>query len=848
MFLREHARARTRLSDFLPWAAMIAPGIILNKDGSFQRTLGFRGPDLDSATQSELIATSARLNAALKRLGSGWAIHVEAQRKASPDYPASEGFPDPVSGLVDEERRAQFEDWAVVATYGADRRTIEAHQPNFTSAYYLTLQWLPPADDSARAASLLFEGGEKTQANAADHVQDFTRETARLFDMIEGVMPECRWLGPEETLTYLHSTISTKGQRIALPETPMHLDALLADELLVGGLAPQLGQQHLRCLTITGFPASTIPGMLDELNRLGFGYRWTTRAILMDKIAAQKTLTKIRRLWFSKRKSLGAILKEVLTNEASILVDSDATNKSAEADAALQDLGADVAGYCYVTTTITIFGDTARDADAKIQSIEKIVRGRDFACVPETLNALEAWLGSHPGNAYANVRQPPVSTINLAHIMPVSAVWAGQERDDHMNGPALFHARTQGATPFRFSLHVGDVGHSLVVGPTGAGKSVLLAFIALQFRRYPNAQIFAFDHGSSIRAATLGMGGEWHDLGGTIAPTEGRAATQTTLQPLAAIDKPDERAWAADWIAAILAREGQSITPEIKDHLWSALGSLACAPKDQRTLTGLAVLVQSAALKQALLPYTIAGPYGRLLDADSEAFGSSDVQAFETEGLVGTPPAPAVLAYLFHRIGRRLDGRPTLILIDEGWLALDDEMFGRQLKEWLKTLRKKNASVVFATQSLADIEGSAIAPAIIESCPTRLFLANERALEPQIGGIYRRFGLNDRQIEIIAGATPKRDYYCQSALGNRLFDLGLGPFALAFTAASSRSDMNAIGTLIETHSAEKFAEAWLRHRGLAWAADIVAHELAATTPSEPAPITEPDLFNEGEEQ
>ena len=133
-----------------------------------------------------------------------------------------------------------------------------------------------------------------------------------------------------------------------------------------------------------------------------------------------------------------------------------------------------------------------------------------------------------------------------------------------------------------------------------------------------------------------------------------------------------------------------------------------------------------------------------------------------------------MLAYLFHRIEGRLDGRPTLLIVDEGWLALDDEGFAGQLREWLKTLRKKNASVIFATQSLSDIDGSAIAPAIIESCPTRLFLPNERAIEPQITAIYRRFGLNDRQIEILARATPKRDYYCQSRRGNRLFELGLG--------------------------------------------------------------------------
>ncbi|PZU10741.1 conjugal transfer protein TrbE [Sphingomonas sp.] len=804
LFLREHARRASRLSDFLPWAAMIAPGIILNKDGSFLRIARFRGPDLDSATQAELIATSARLNSALKRLGTGWAIYVEAQRSASPGYPVSDGFADPVSMLIDEERRDLFE--------GGD-----ITRPNFTSAYYLTLQWLPPADDTSKASSLFYEGGAEGVATAADHLDDFERETGRVLDMVEGVMPEAAWLSSAETLTYLHSTISTHDQQIAVPETPMHLDALLADELLVGGLTPQLGGKHLRCLSITGFPAATVPGMLDELNRLGFAYRWTTRAICLDKVSAQRMLNRIRRLWFSKRKSLAAIIKEVLTNEASVLVDSDAANKSAEADAALQDLGADIAGYAYVTTTITVLGDSPRDADLRLQAIEKIVRGRDFACIAEGLNALEAWLGSLPGNPYANVRQPPISTLNLAHIMPVSAVWAGPASDGHFNAPPLFHARTLGSTPFRFSLHVGDVGHTLVVGPTGSGKSVLLAFMALQFRRYRGAQVFAFDYGGSIRAATLAVGGEWHDLGGAL----GGDAAPLSLQPLARIDEADERAWASDWLGAILAREGFAITPEVKEHLWTALGSLADAPVAQRTLTGLTVLIQASGLKRALAPYTLAGPYGRLLDGDIEHFGDSNAQAFETEGLVGTPAAPAVLAYLFHRIGRWLDGRPILILIDEGWLALDDPLFGRQLKEWLKTLRKKNASVVFATQSLADIEGSAIAPAIIESCPTRLFLANERALEPQILGVYRRFGLNDRQIEIIASATPKRDYYCQSALGNRLFDLGLGPVALAFTAASSRTDLNAITALVEQHGPEGFAAAWARHRGLGWAAEFL---------------------------
>ena len=243
--------------------------------------------------------------------------------------------------------------------------------------------------------------------------------------------------------------------------------------------------------------------------------------------------------------------------------------------------------------------------------VEKVIQGRDFTCMAESVNAVEAWLGSLPGHVYANVRQPPVSTLNLAHMIPLSAVWAGPARDEHLGAPALFFARTEGATPFRFSLHVGDVGHTLVVGPTGAGKSVLLALMALQFRRYPGNQVFAFDFGGSIRAAALAMGGDWHDLGGALSDD---ATEPVALQPLAGIDDAAERAWAAEWIANILARETIVITPEAKDHLWSALTSLASAPPAERTLTGLSVLVAVAgaqARAATLLPRRTLWPLAR---------------------------------------------------------------------------------------------------------------------------------------------------------------------------------------------------------------------------------------------
>lgn len=392
-----------------------------------------------------------------------------------------------------------------------------------------------------------------------------------------------------------------------------------------------------------------------------------------------------------------------------------------------------------------------------------------------------------------------------------------------LEGPPLLITRTDGATPFRLVLHIGDVGHTLVVGPTGAGKSVLLATLVAQFRRYAGSQVFVFEMGRSMRATILGLGGDYYDLG-----LDG----ETAFQPLARVDEPAYRSWAAEWIEGRLSMEGIAVGPEEKSAVWSALGSLASAQVAQRTMTGLLALLQSNRLRQALAPYALGGAHGRLLDADHDRLGSAAVQGFEMEDLMPSKAAAnAVIRYLFARLEDRFDGRPTLLVLDEAWLFLDDPVFAAQLREWLKTLRKKNVAVVFATQSLADISNSAIAPAIVESCASRIFLANPQAIEPQIRVIYEGFGLNARQIQIVARAQPKRHYYYQSRLGNRLFELGLGPVALAFAGASTPEDQRAIDTICAESGRDGFAAAWLRHRELDWAADLLAEFVPPSTAS-----------------
>jgi type IV secretion system protein TrbE len=304
--LSEYRSRADRLADHLPWAALVAPGVVLNKDGSFQRTLRFRGPDLESATEAELVGACARLNNVLRRFGSGWALFFEADRFEALGYPDA-SFPDPVSWLVDEERRASFERRA---SGGGDQHAARDH---FESAYYLTLLYLPAADQVARAERALLETTRPTAGR--DWRQDlaaFIAETERVSDLLSGFMAEVRAIDDAETLSYLHRAISTKRHRVEAPESPIYLDAILTDTDLTGGIEPMLGDQHLRAVTVLGFPNMTHPGILDALNHQGFAYRWVSRFIALDKTVATKELTKLRRQWFNKRKSITALLREVL--------------------------------------------------------------------------------------------------------------------------------------------------------------------------------------------------------------------------------------------------------------------------------------------------------------------------------------------------------------------------------------------------------------------------------------------------------------------------------------------------------------------------------------------------------
>ena len=271
--LREYRQEPSRLPDLLIWAGLLAPGVVLNKNGSLQASFRFRGPDLESATASELIAVSARLNNVLKRLRSGWAVFIEAQRRPALSYQAGI-WPDMVSALIDEERRAKF-----------------AEGEQFESEYYLTLVYQTATMTTSMAYQMLYEHlPEGESVNYRETIRFFQEQCGRFEDLLTDIFPMIARLDDSETLTYLHSTVSTKRHPLSVPSIPMYLDVLVSDQDLKAGVRPMLGANYLRTLSIKMFPNETFPGILEALNELGMSYRYVVRYLALDREEAVREI------------------------------------------------------------------------------------------------------------------------------------------------------------------------------------------------------------------------------------------------------------------------------------------------------------------------------------------------------------------------------------------------------------------------------------------------------------------------------------------------------------------------------------------------------------------------------
>jgi type IV secretion system protein TrbE len=815
--LREHRSESRGLADLLNWAFMVDHGVILQKDGSLLAGWKYRGPDVSAATPHELNALSRHLNDALLNFGDDWMFHVDAVRRPAVSYAASV-FPDGATQIIDDERRASY-------------NTRASRQ--YETDYFLLVTHLPAPDAISRFNAFFVQGADRSRVEWTNVLGTFAVALNTIADRLSGFLKLER-LDSDQLMSHLHHALTGRDHPVRTPAHGSYLNVVLADQELVGGFEPRIGQMAIRAVAIQGYPHQSFGGQLEILNTLPFGFRWSNRLIPLGTHEAAKHIRRQQLQWFKKRKGAGAWVQEMVSKsntsapkpDDDLWLDQDARAMAVDAGEAASENASGSVRFCFYTQVMVVMDPDPVRASYVASEILKVLNDAGFTGRIETVNALDAFLGSLPGHGYPNLRRPLISTRNIADLLPVTSVWPGLANNPCSffppKSPPLMWPATDGATPFRFNLHDSDVGHTLVLGRTGSGKSVLLAMIAAQFRRYPDAQVFVFDVGYSMWTLAKAAGATHYDL------AAGRPDS-LRFQPLAQLDRPSERAWAVEWLETLLALQGVSVTSVIRAKLERAIELIAVNDPAHRTLTELTAQLQNATLSSAIRPYAVGGNYGQLLDAASDDLQEGRFQVFEMKHLLALDDKVAipVLLYLFHRLEQRLDGSPTLIEIDEAWMALMHSLFGARINQWLLTLRKQNAAVVLATQSPSQLAQLSNRHTVVDSCPTRIYLPNPDAATPAQESLYRDLGLNDREIAIIQGATAKRHYYVKSSAGSRLFELGLGPVALSFLAAPTGSSMEEtrrhLEALIALHG-DDWPAVWLEERGhAAWARQFRQH-------------------------
>src|SRR5438445_330825 len=367
--------------------------------------------------------------------------------------------------------------------------------------------------------------------------------------------------------------------------------------------------------------------MLSFLNRLPVEFRWSNRFVFLDPAHAERALKAYRRNWFQKRHGLVGLLKESFNFGTATFANRDAVAMAADADEAGGGASANAVRFGYYTCTLLLFERERAVLEATARQVLKQLQHHGFGARIEEANALEAWLGSLPGHGYQNVRRPMLHTLNLADLLPLTSIWPGLEANPcpayPKGSPSLLYAATAGATPFRLNLHVSDVGHTLILGPTGSGKSTLVGLLMAQFFRYPAAQVFLFDKDYSAYVLAHACGAEYYDI-------LGEGDRPLSFYPLATLDTLADRVWAQEWLEL-----------------------LAASPS--RTLTDLVNTLQDHELRDGLDHYTLAGPLGGLLDATADSLGSGPFQVFEIGHLMnlGEKNLVPILLYLFQRVERR---------------------------------------------------------------------------------------------------------------------------------------------------------------------------------------------------
>lgn len=812
--LKKYRNPQDALADLLNSAEEVRDGVILCKDGALMAAFVYEGDDIQSLPNEERNFTSNKLNALFSRMDSGWMIHIDAVRTSVPKYfnRIYSHFPDRVSAAIDEDRRNYF------MSLGN----------SFSSKFVMTITWLPPRLTNQKLTEMLYSGGHqiksgmertmKTVDTFEKEINKFENSLRVIFKNVERLKNEKSYDDQGNTVSYdnllswLYFCLTGINQPIRSLERPTWLDGLLASQDLVSGFNFKIGKKFVRVIAIEGIAGTTTPGMLTLLGELGCEYRLSSRYIFMDRNDSSACLEKLRRRWAQKERGIIS----VITNNPNARLNLDAVNMVQEVDEAKTLVADGTLNFGFLSQNLIFMDEDLARLEDNVKKAVAEIQHLGLTARVEKQNSMDAFFGSLPSHGYENVRRPLVSTANFADLIPVSSPWIGQEFNPcdfyPENSPALMQCITgaTGSTAFRFNFHVKDLGHTLILGPTGAGKSTFLCTTAAQALRYQGISIYAFDKGMSMYALCKACKGR-HYIPGHDA--------DLSFAPLGSIETPEDLTWASGWLQSLLVVNDVKVTHDMTNQINNTLKNMYESrkrdPNFDMSLTSFSLLIQDSEIRAVLEQYLQGSAQGSLIDAREDGLTDNHFSVFEIEPLMnmGEKYVIPVITYLFQRIEKNCHGQPVIIYLDEAWLMLGNAAFRNKIREWLKVMRKKNCAVIMATQEIADLANNPIFSTLIESCPTKVFLPNPNATQEQGLKLYQMFGLNYRQIRLIAEGVKKFDYFVVSDGKCRMIQLGLDRFQLAFVGVSDPEKIKHIDELIKQFGDDKWQEQWCLEQG-----------------------------------
>ena len=701
--------------DRLPYAALVDENVVRLRDGSVMLSLMVPGLAFETADTDELNAHVATREVLLRSsLDARFVLYHHVIRRRV-EIEMDGRFDDPLAAHIDARWRARTSSGAL-----------------FVNDQFITLVRRPArgkagwADKLSRmmkskAESVEADPGDvrALKAAASAMVASLGAYGARLLGDYEGGAGQC-----SEVLELLSALYNGEMRPVRRP----------SDDTDIGHMLPyrraSFGMDALELRGATGggfgsivslkeYPDSTAPGLTDALLRLPCELVLTETYAPSDRqIARERIDLAVRRLRSA---------------------DEEAAAERREMSAARDALGTGAVGFGDHHLSVLVRADTLDQLDEVTASCAAALADAGAIAVREDVNLEPAFWGQLPGNESFIVRRALISSANMACFGSLHGFAMGQASGNHW-GDAVTLLSTTSSTPFFFNFHQGDLGNFTVIGPSGSGKTVVMNFLAAQAQKFaPRTILFDKDRGAEV--FLRGIGGNYSRIA---------AGHPTGFNPLSLPDTAANRAFLRDWLGVLLAAKG----PEELSTIAGAVDAAYHNDPLLRRLSHFRELLAGARRPEAgdlasrLDAWLQGGEHGWLFDNQHDRLDLSQrVLGFDMTALLESPRLRTpVMMYLFHRIDERLDGEPTMILIDEGWKALDDEVFAARIRDWLKTLRKRNALVGFATQSARDALDSKIATALVEQTATMIFMPNSRArAEDYCEG----FGLSQHELDVI---------------------------------------------------------------------------------------------------